>query len=122
MTKQEIDKEIESIGRDLPERLSGNEENAVIAERIAYFVEAERPALLELLGDWIAVRIPQSQRRPGDGVREGAMWLALEIAKRYSLKELCPDIRALIADVRAGRTYLPYYADTIAKYMDSVGC
>jgi hypothetical protein len=48
------------------------------------------------------------------------MWLALEIAERYSLRELRPDIEALIADVRAKKTYLPYYADTIAKYLESL--
>src|SRR5436190_18392670 len=117
MNKEEVAAVIDSFGRDIPERLTGNEENAILAERVAGLVETQRLALVELLREWIAVRIPQSQRRPGDGVREGSMWLALEIAQRYSLNELRPDIEALIANVQAGKTYLPYYADTISKFL-----
>lgn len=115
MKKEELEALIDSFGRDLPERMTGNEENAILARRMAGLVQTERSALVELLRDWLSVRIPQSGRQPGDGVREGRMWLALEVAKKYALSELRSDIETLIADVRSGKTLLPYYADMIAK-------
>jgi hypothetical protein len=63
-------------------------------------------------------RIPQVKRQPGDGKKEGAMWLGLEIAAKYHLKELRPDIELLISDTKAGKTYMPYYAEIIEKYLD----
>ncbi len=117
MKKEELAALIDSFGQDLPGRVTGNEENAILAGRMADLVQTERSTLIELLHDWLSVRIPQSERQPGDGVREGRMWLALEVAKKYSLSELRLDIETLIADVRSGKTFLPYYADMIAKYL-----
>jgi hypothetical protein len=96
--------------------MTGNEENAILAERAARFVQTERGTLVELLRDWVSIRIPQSQRKPEDGMREGRIWLALEIMRNCGLVELYPAVDALIADVRLGKTFLPYYADMIAKY------
>ncbi len=117
MSKEEVATLIESWDRELPERLTGNEANEIIASRMANLVRAQRSTVVELLRDWIAVRVPKSQRQPDNGAGEGAMWLALEVARRYALDELGPDIEALIADVRAGKTYLPYYADMISRYL-----
>jgi len=117
MKKKELAALIDSFGRDIPERVTGNEENAILAERMADLVQTERSDLVELLRDWLSVRIPQSERQLGDGVREGRMWLALEVAKKYALNELRSDIETLIADVRSGKTFLPYYADMVAKYL-----
>jgi hypothetical protein len=36
------------------------------------------------------------------------------------LNELRSDIETLLADVRAGKTFLPYYADMIAKYLRGI--
>jgi hypothetical protein len=119
MKKEELAAMIEGFGRDLPDRLTGNEENAILAERIGSLVQTERPGLVELLRDWLSIRLPQSERKPGDGVREGRMWLALEVAQKYALNELRPDIESLVADVRAGKTFLPYYAEMIAKHLRS---
>jgi hypothetical protein len=49
--------------------------------RMGLLVEKERPAVIELLRDGIAVRIPESNRQSDAGVHEGAMWLALEVAE-----------------------------------------
>lgn len=117
MTKQEMAGLIDQYGGDIPENVIGNEANPIIADRLKDVVHGNRAALVELLRDWIGVRIPESQRKPGDGVREGKLWLALELVERYTLTELLPDIEALIADVRAGKTYLPYYVDTIESYL-----
>jgi len=117
MNKDEIETIIESFAQGIPERLTGNEENAILVARMADLVQTERTAVVELLRDWLAIRIPQSQRKPEDGGREGRMWVALAAAKKYGLIELRSDIEALIADVRAGKTFLPYYGDMIAKYL-----
>jgi hypothetical protein len=120
MKKDELAALIDGFGRDLPERTTGNEENAILAERIAGFVQTERSTVVELLHDWLSIRIPQSERKPGDGVREGRMWLALEVAKKCALGELRSDAESLMADVRSGKTFLPYYADMIAKYLRGI--
>ncbi len=119
MKKEELAALIDSFVQAFPERMTGNEENAILVERMAGLVQAERSALVELLRDWLSVRIPQSGRQPEDGVREARMWLALEVAKKYALSELRSDTETLIADVRSGKTFLPYYADMIAKYIGS---
>jgi hypothetical protein len=120
MNKEELAALIDSFAGDVPARLTEDEENAILAMRMGLLVEKERPAVIELLRDWIAVRIPESNRQSDAGVHEGAMWLALEGAERYSLCELRPDIEALIADIRAGKTHLPYYADMISKYLNQL--
>lgn len=116
MTKEELVLLIEGFGRDLPKGITGNEENAILAEKVSGIVQSERTVLIELLRDWLAVRIPQSERKDGDGIREGRMWFALEVAKKYEIIELHTDIDNLITDVRSRKTYLPYYEDMIKKY------
>jgi len=120
MTKEELAALIEEFGRNLPERMTGNEENEILAEFLARFVQTNRPVVVELLRDWLSIRIPQSERKPGDGTREGALWLALRVAEKCALHELRPDVESLIADVRSGKTFLPYYADIIAKYLRGI--
>jgi hypothetical protein len=120
MNKEELTALLEDFGQQLPERMTGNEQNALLAERIAGLVQTERPAVVKLLRDWLSIRIPQSERKPGDGVREGRMWLALEVAKKCALSELRSDTESLLADVRAGKTFLSYYADMIAKYLRGI--
>jgi hypothetical protein len=100
--------------------MTGNEENAILAERIGGLLPAERSAVVELLRDWLSIRIPQSERKPGDGVLAGRVFLALEVAKKYALGELRSDIESLVADVRSGKTFLPYYADMIAKHFRGI--
>jgi len=120
MTKQEMAELVESLGANIPERLSGNDENAILAGRLGSIVQTERTTLVALLRDWISLRLPQKDRKPGDGTTEGRMWFALEMARRYSLNELRPDIECLVDDVRSGDTYLAYYAEMIKKYLDEL--
>jgi hypothetical protein len=117
MNKNEVAVLIERLAQGIPERLTGNEENEILAAHISKLVQTERSAVVELLRDWLAIRIPQSERKPGDGRLEGGMWVALEVAKKCGLNELRSDIEALIADVHSRKTYLPYYEDMIAKYL-----
>ena len=86
MTKDEVAEAIYGFAESLPERVSGNEAHPIVAKRIAKLVATERPAVVELLRDWIGVRIPESKRGPEDSGHEAAMWLALEIFQRYALE------------------------------------
>jgi hypothetical protein len=118
MKKEEIAAIIKSVAQDFPERMSGNEQIRILAIRMADFIQVGRATVVELLRDWLSLRIPQSQRKPEDGKREFWMWLALDVAKRYELTELRSEIEALIADVHSGKTFLPYYEEMIAKYLN----
>jgi hypothetical protein len=120
MTKQEIAELIEHYGEHIPEKATGNEANPMIADRLSGVVRTDRNALIEVLRDWIGARVPQSRRKSEDALIESNLWLALELVEQYALAELLPDINALIADVRAGSTYLPYYVDTIESYLRGV--
>ncbi len=121
MGKLEIEKFIHGIvAAPMPERITGNEQNPIIAERLEPYVREDRQGVVELLRGWISVRVPAKGKTPEDGKKVGALFLALTIAKTYSLVELRPDIEALIADIRAGKTYLPYYADMVDNYLKEI--
>jgi hypothetical protein len=100
-----------------PERTSGNEINEVIAQRIAPLLDEDRRAVVDALRELLALRIPESDRESQDGIREARLFLALEITVVNGLVELREDIRALIADVRSRKTFKPYYAEMLARYL-----
>jgi hypothetical protein len=120
MTKDEVAAVIAKVGRELAPRVTGNEENAILAEKIAALIPNARPAVVDLMRDWLSVRLPQATRKPGDGIAEGRMWLALEVACKCRLGELRPDAELLVKDVVEGKTFLPYYADMITNYLDRI--
>jgi hypothetical protein len=117
MTKEEIASAVENVARYFPERMGGNEQIGILTARMAESVKSERGAVVELLRDWLGLRVPQSERKTEDGKREFWMWLALNMAKKYGLTELRPDIESLLADVRSGKAFLPYYEEMIEKYL-----
>lgn len=119
MTKQDIADLIDHMGESIPERISGNEENAILVGRLANIAANEREPLVELLRDWFSLRVLKTVADEDYGRKTGQLFLALEVARRYGLKELRPDIELLIKDTRAGKTYLPYYADMIEKYLSA---
>jgi hypothetical protein len=119
MTKQDIADLIDRMGEGIPERISGNEENAILVSRLANIATNERETLVELLRDWFSLRVLKTVADDDYGRKTGQLFLALEVARRYGLKELRHDIELLIKDTRAGNTYLPYYADMIEKYLEA---
>ncbi|MGH8454108.1 MAG: hypothetical protein ACRESW_06115 [Nevskiales bacterium] len=121
MTKQDIADFIDRLGAGIPERISGNEENAIIAARLENIALNERDTLVELLREWISMRIIKSGETKDYGKKTGQLFLALEVACLYDLNELRPDIELLIKDAREGKTYLPYYAEMITNYLDKLG-
>lgn len=117
MTKDQVIDWIESICNQFPERASGNEINAFIAKEIVPLIATDRSAVVEALRAWIALRIPQNERRPSDGIREAKLWMALVIAADNQLYELRDDMESLLADVRSGKTFLPYYEEMILRLL-----
>ena len=121
MTKRDVMTWIETESGSFAERVSGNEVNAAVARSIRPLLEKERPVVVEALRELIALRVPKSVRQPGDSLREAKLWLALEVAASNGLVELRDDICALIADVRSGKSFMPYYEEMLGKYQKRLG-
>ena len=117
MTKVDIEKFIDNIW--LPERISGNEEYLLIVPKLKPIVMMDREPLMELLRDWISARPIRETNGVdyGKGKQEWQLFLALEVTEKYRLVELCPDIEHLVKDIRRGKTYMPYYADMVERYL-----
>ena len=120
MKKEEIKAIFEEAAQYLPERTSGNEAGRILMPRMAVYVQTERSVVVELLRDWIALRIPQAQRKPDDGKREFWMWFALDVVEEYRLVELKRDVEGLIADIHDKKAFLPYYEDSVWKHYNAL--
>lgn len=120
MTKEELMAVIDRLGKEMPSRMTGNEENSFLAQKISPLIANDRPVVVSLLRDWLAVRIPQASRQSGAGVHEGRIWLALELARLNSLCELKPDVESLLQAIEAGATFLPYYAPMVEEYLQAI--
>lgn len=119
MTKAEVLELIEQKLAWFPERMTGNEINAQMVEQMRPLLLTDRVSLIEALRKLLPLRIPQSQRQPGDAIREARMWLALELASGLGLTELRADVKSLLKDVRQGRAFLPYYEEMLVKYLSA---
>lgn len=117
MTKNEIEALVDRLSQDIPERMSGNEQNAILARRLGDVAATDRKALVEMLRDWFSLRVLKTPEDSDYGKKVGQLFLALEIVRRYRIGELQPEILSLIKDTRTGKTYLPYYAEMIEKYL-----
>lgn len=72
-------------------------------------VRANRPALIEILTEWLALRIePQTM-------------LAVKVAGTVRLHELRGALLALREDIVTGRTFLPFYAKKIDAALNAMG-
>jgi hypothetical protein len=120
MTQQELCLLIENMVNSFPEKITGNEVSRIVAERLSNVVITERDTLVSILRGWINIRILKTKVDLSFSRDSEYMFLALEIAEKYGLKELCPDITNLVRDTRKGKTYLPYYADMMEKYLKRI--
>ena len=107
MTKTEILEWLESEIQGYPERVTGNECEDFIVRLAGDVVESERTKLAEAMRDWIV----QRGRRT---------LLAIWIAEEYRLRELEPDIRCLLEDVKAGKAFSRYYEELIAPALKRI--
>jgi hypothetical protein len=120
MTASEIEQLVEQILVTLPERISGNEANQVIAERLAGLAVSSRNALVEYLRGLISFRVRESERIAADAVREAGIWMALDLTEALSLQELLPDIKNLIGDIRDGAVFKPVHESMVSRYLSRI--
>lgn len=117
MTAAEIEQIVEGTLNTLPERISGNEANQVVTEKLAGLVASNRDALVEYLRGLMSFRVRDSSRVDADAVREAGIWLALDVTEALSLHELRPDIENLIQDIRAGYVFKPVHENMVSRYL-----
>ena len=99
MTAKEITNLIEDISNSLPDRMTGNEVNSIIADRISSLAMTDRAALLESLRQYLSFRVPPSRRTHEHAIPETGLWMALHIGRRLCLTELIPNVESLLKDV-----------------------
>jgi hypothetical protein len=99
-------------------RDSGNEVAVVMSARIRPLIAAHREVAVAALRDLLSYR-PVFKREPDsdDSTGHDRLWLALNIAADAGLTELRPDVEALIADVKHGRAFPPYYVEILERYV-----
>lgn len=97
---------------NFPERASGGDLHRLfvqLTERIVRSPDAtDRSDLVSALREWLKLR------------SEPRTMLAVDIAASHSLSELKPDIERLLADVRAGKAFWPYYQDNIQRELSKL--
>lgn len=120
MTAAEIEKIVEQTLDTLPERISGNEANQVVAERLADLVVSSRDSLVEYLRGLISFRVRESERVAEDAVREAGIWMALDLTEALSLQELRPDIENLIRDIRKGAVFKLVHENMVSRYLSRI--
>jgi len=117
MTTAEITQLIEETLAALPERMSGNEANPLVAEKLRGVITTDRRSVVQALKTYLAFRVAPERRQPEDAVPEARIWMALDVAKRLSLIELRPEIQSLVIDVRNRKIFLPVHEASVAKYL-----
>jgi 5-formyltetrahydrofolate cyclo-ligase len=117
MTKSEVTELIEETLAALPERMSGNEANPLVAEKLRSLITTDRKSVIEALKSYLAFRVSPEQRKPEDAVPEARIWMALDVAERLSLIELRPEIQSLVGDVRNRKVFLPVHEKSVARYL-----
>ena len=117
MNASEMISRIEDHLRSYPERMSGNEINARVAEGLRGSLTDDRAVLIAALREYLSFRKPASDREPQDAVSEARLWMALDVAEGLKLTELCPDVESLLDDVRRGKVLRPVHQSSIARYL-----
>jgi hypothetical protein len=120
MTAAEIDQLVEQTLATLPERISGNEANQVVAERLSGIAVSSRYSLVEYLRGLISFRVRDSERVAADAIREAGIWMALDLTEALSLQELRPDIESLIRDIRDGAIFKPVHENMVRRYLSRI--
>jgi hypothetical protein len=117
MTADEIIELVEGILSSFPDRMSGNEVNPLVADKLRPFAARNRQALLEALRKYLSLRVPPSQRQPEHAIAEARLWMALDIAKELQLTELKPDIESLLDAVRHENALRPVHENEVSRYL-----
>jgi hypothetical protein len=117
MTSPEIIELIEHTLRDLPDRMSGNEASARVAQTLRGALPADRAHLIQAMRSYLQFRVSPEKRQPADAVPESRLWMALEVAAALRLTELKPDVETLLEDVRQRKVLLPVHGDMVASIL-----
>jgi hypothetical protein len=120
MTKDEIINYIEEMLSSFPIRMSGNEINPRVANKLRGLAVSDRPSLLEALRQYLSFRVSPTKRQPEDARPEARLWLALDVSEYLELYELKPDIESLLQDIRNGKTLLPVYENMVARHLQKI--
>jgi hypothetical protein len=120
MRIDEILKFIEGTLSELPERISGNEANRVVAERLSSLAVSNRDELVECLKRLMYFRRKDDQRTGADAVPEAGIWMALHVAEALKLQELRPDIECLVRDIRSGLIFMPVHESMVSCYLERI--
>lgn len=118
MTATQIIQLVEEAISWQTKRLSGNEANQQVAQRLQNLIVTDRASVIEALRTYLAYRVTAKQRKPEDALSEARLLMALDVAEILTLTELLPDIESLVADVRSGEVFLPVHASGISRYLN----
>lgn len=102
-----------------PEKADNHEIATHIADKILPLDASDRADVVGALRTLLRFRRADraSHDVKEDSRREGMMWLALNLAEKCSLVELCSEIESMVADASNGRGFPPYYADMFRRYL-----
>ena len=117
MTATEITKIIEGTLTARPERMSGNEANDYVVERLRKLIATERESVIGALKFYLKFRLAPEKRNSENSLPEALIWTALDVAEKLSLIELRPEIESLVADVRNGKVFLPVHEKSVEGYL-----
>ncbi len=121
MTRTEVTEEIENVLAGLPERMSGNEANQYVAERLRNVVTTDRESVIGALKSYLAFQIAPGRRQPEDAVSEARIWMALDVAVKLSLIELRPEIASLLSNILSGKALDRLDAKSVDRYLQKLG-
>lgn len=118
MIAAEIDQLIEQTVAALPDRISGNEANQVVAERLRGLAVSDRESLICYLRHLMSFRLSGGQRTSSDAVPEAGIWMALHVAEALGLQELRPDIQKLSCDIERGLIFKAVHQSMVDRYLE----
>ena len=105
MTTVEIRQWLESEIENYPDRIPGEVFYEFVMRLIGMVIESDRTSVIEVLKDWIRdEKIPHSD-------------LAIKTAFYYKLRELYPDVEAMIKLWEKGNNYEQWYAKHIESLL-----
>ena len=108
MNKNEISKSFETDFTNPGSIKLGEYLQEKILSRARNIVQKNRPNLIELLKEWLALR------------SEPKTMLAVRLAKELSLIELLPEIEKLKNDIQTGKCFFPFYINIINDSLASL--
>jgi hypothetical protein len=108
MSKNEILIKFEDCFKDPGSEKSGEYLEEHIIEVVRGLINTDRKALISIFQDWLNLR------------KDPETMLAVNIAKKFKLRELNEGIQQLLDDINDKKVFLPYYGSIIQKTLDEI--